>query len=213
MPKNGVQWIFLTALTVLTVGSMVRLGLTYLRRGEADSPRMVKVAGIPKELDTRELKILNFYTADKPVRGEPFIVCYGVLNAVAVTLEPPLAEVAPTLNRCVEVTIRKETELTLTATGKDGETAVASFVIGVSEPRPEFKFVSTSSREIRAGEKFTLCYGVRNATKVRLEPGGQALPPGEKTCFWWYPAQAPLRLIAESPGGREEVPLPLKIKR
>ena len=140
---------------VLALGAifvLVRMGWIYGERAQSmPLAKVERVAGIPKELDTLELKILNFYTVERPVRGEPFLVCYGVLNAVSVKLEPPLAEVAPVLSRCVEVTLHKETQLTLRAHGKNGEEVAASFVLGVNEPRPEFVFVSIKRAEAQAG--------------------------------------------------------------
>ncbi len=200
-------------LAVAAVLVLVRLGWIYWERARpAPEPvRHQRAAGIPKELDTLELKILNFYTTGQPVRGEPFFVCYGVINATSVKLEPPLAETPAVLSRCVEVTLHRETELTLRAYGRNGEEAAASFVIGVNEPRPEFLFVSVSSRQFKRGEKWTLCYGVKKATRVWLEPGPQPLGAGEKVCAMLYPTVAPKKLVAQSPGGREEVTLPVKL--
>lgn len=200
-------------LSVVAVLVLVRLGWIYWERARpvAEPVRRERVSGIPKELDTVELKILNFYTTEQPVRGQPFSVCYGVINATSVKLEPPLAETPAVLSRCVQVTLHKEAELTLRAYGKNGEEASASFVIGVHEPRPEFQFVSVSSREIRRGERWTLCYGVRSATRVWLEPGPQPLSAGERICAQFFPVAAPRKIIAQSPGGRDEVVLPVRM--
>ncbi len=208
-----VPQIVTVSLTVVLLLVGIQLAWIYYERSRPLPKRPEKVVGIPKELDTIELKILNFYTAERPVRGEPFLVCYGVINATKVVLEPPLAEVKPVLSRCVEVTLRKETELTLRAFGRNGEEAAASFVIGVNEPRPEFLFVSVSNRELKPGEKWTLCYGVKKATKVWMEPGPQMLGPSEKACAMMYPKELPRKIVAESPGGREEVVLPLRLAR
>jgi hypothetical protein len=192
----------------------VRLGFIYWERTRpvSEIKRPQETRGIPDELDTLELKILSFYTTDQPVRGEPFVVCYGVLNATEVRLEPPLAEVGPSLNRCVNVTLRQETQLTLRVFGKNGEESAASFRIGVKEPRPEFLFVSISGREFKRGEKWTVCYGVKKATKVWLEPGPRMLGVSDKACAMMFPSEAPKKIVAESPGGREEVTLPVKMK-
>jgi hypothetical protein len=99
----------------------------------------------------------------------------------------------------------------LRAFGKNGEEAAASFVIGVQEPRPEFLFVSVSGRQLKRGERWTICYGVRKARRVWMEPGPQPLGVGEKVCAMLNPVSAPRKIIAESPGGREEVTLPVKM--
>jgi hypothetical protein len=88
-------------------------------------------AGVPAELDTRELKILMFYATRVPAPGEPFTICYGVLNAERAELDPPLAELYPSISRCVEVTVRKDTRFTLRAYGRAGESVSASFDLPV----------------------------------------------------------------------------------
>lgn len=88
-------------------------------------------AGVPAELDTRELKILMFYATRVPAPGEPFTICYGVLNAGRVELDPPLAELYPSISRCVEVSVRKDTRFTLRAYGRAGESVSASFDLPV----------------------------------------------------------------------------------
>jgi hypothetical protein len=109
------------------------------------------------------------------------------------------------------VTLHKETQLTLRAHGKNGEEVAASFVLGVNEPRPEFVFVSISGRKLKRGEKWTLCYGVKRAARVWLEPGRMPLGVGDKACAMMYPTEAPKKIVAESAGGSEEVTLPVKI--
>lgn len=200
-------------LSVVAVLAFLRLGWHYWQRAHpAPEPAArARVAGIPKELDTLELKILNFYIPEQPVRGQPFSLCYGVINATSVQLEPPLAETPAVLSRCVQVTLGKETELTLHAYGRNGEEAAASFIVGVAEPRPEFTFVSISGRQIKRGDKWTLCYGVKNATRVWLEPDRQPLGAGEKICALLYPSAAPKKIVAQSPGGRDEVVLPVRM--
>jgi len=194
---------------------LVRLAIIHWSRAQLPLTRepVEQAAGIPKELDTLDLRILNFYAASNPVRGEPFALCYGVLNAVSLKMEPPLAELSPSLSRCVEVKLLQETELKLVAAGRNGEEQSASFRLGVREPRPEFLFVSVSARQLQRGEKFAICFGVKNAARVSIEHGGPHLVPGPKVCAMWYPTEPPGKLIAESPGGKEIVTLPVKITR
>jgi hypothetical protein len=191
-----------------------RLILVYEERSQTPPARRKSPdTGIPKELDTLDLKVLNFYTTEKPVRGKPFVLCYGVINAESVSLDPPLADISPAVSRCVEARLDRETALTLRATGRNGEQAAASFTLGVAEPRPEFLFVSVSGREVKRGSRFTLCYGVRNATRVRLDPpvAGAPLAVSRSRCTMWPMMTAPGRLVADGPGGRDEVALPVKV--
>ena len=81
------------------------------------------------------VKILHFYAGTgEVVRGEHVVVCYGVQNAKAVRLEPPVETITPSLNRCIAVEPSKDTTYVLHATGKDGSETSASFTIRVVLP-------------------------------------------------------------------------------
>lgn len=200
-------------LTLVLIVVGLRFGWIYLERSKPSTPKAKAPPGIPAELNTSELKILNFYVpATAAVRGEETLLCYGVLNAVSVRMTPLLAQLSPSVARCVYITLNKATELTLTATGKDGLEASRSFVLGTTEPRPEFAFIDMSGKETKAGQPHTICYGTKNATRVRLMPVGLTLPPGPRHCMRWIPVQpARYRMVAESAGGRDEIPLPLTV--
>ena len=169
------------------------------------------VTGVPQELATDKLKILMFYAPQLPERGRPFTICYGVLNAVRVELDPPLETIAPSISRCVEVTMQKAGRVTLRAYDGAGRSVSESIEIPVRAPAPEILFVDVSPREIRRGDRFTICYGVRGAERVRVEPGPGGLPASARHCATWFPAAAPRRLVAESASGRAEVELPVRM--
>lgn len=79
-----------------------------------------------RDLYGNELKILAFYThADTLARGEKTLVCYGVVNAAKVRLDPPDEDVWPSLSRCFEVGPAKTTRYTLTAESADHRTVSA----------------------------------------------------------------------------------------
>ena len=77
--------------------------------------------------------IRSFY-ASPPVihRGEPASLCYSVFGATTLRLDPPLAEVYPTFNHCIQASPRKDTEFTLTAADAAGHTATAKLVLKVA---------------------------------------------------------------------------------
>ncbi len=193
---------------VIAAVSLVRFALRRWEKPPQPPPRKVY---IPPELSGSEVRILSLHTSQIPERGRPFTLCYGVLNAARVTLDPPLAELTPSISRCVEAVIHRRTTVTLTAFDKAGKSVSASIDIPVREPQPEILFANLSSREIRRGDRFTLCYGVQDATRVRVEPGPLELPVSAKRCATWFPAEAPRKLIAESPAGRAEVDLPVRM--
>ena len=68
--------------------------------------------------------IRQFY-ATPPVirRGASAQVCYDVVNAKTVSLDPPVAEVWPSHTRCFEVSPKRTTTYKLTITDANGKTA------------------------------------------------------------------------------------------
>ncbi len=82
------------------------------------------------------VRILNFYaSAGAPAAGEPALLCYGVINASSVRMDPPVAGVYPTLSKCVEVRPEKDTRYMLTAKDAAGHSVSASLVLPV-KPGP-----------------------------------------------------------------------------
>ena len=80
----------------------------------------------------KELKILQFYTSQGEIAaGQKALLCYGVVNATAVRLDPPVETVWPAVSRCFEVKPAKTTRYTLTATGTDPTAASASVEVVV----------------------------------------------------------------------------------
>lgn len=198
-------------LAIAALAAAASLAVRLLERMKPPAGPAQKPAAVPAELNTDEVRILSFYASRVPERGRPFTLCYGVVNAVRVEMDPPLAELFPSISRCVEATLQKAARATLTAYGKDGRTARAQIDLPVREPAPEILFVEVSGRELRRGERFTLCYGVRDAARVRVEPGGIDLPVSPRHCATWFAVQAPEKLVAESAAGRAEAALPVRM--
>ncbi|HNY40191.1 MAG TPA: hypothetical protein PKJ41_07340 [Bryobacteraceae bacterium] len=203
------------AIGIILTAVALRYGFVRYYTPKQPSPPAVapEVAKTPEEYLSPHLRILMFYSAESaPPMGRPATVCYGVLNAVSVRLDPPLAEVTPSLNRCIAVTVHRPQMLTLTATGKDGEQAVAAFRFGARRPRAAFTFVQLSTLTPKRGELVTLCYGTNSAESVRLLPDGPPLRPGARACAGFQALADGYRLVAESRNGRDEAPLPLKYR-
>jgi hypothetical protein len=79
-----------------------------------------------------ELKILSFYTTAGTIRrGEKTLLCYGVVSAAKVRIEPAVEPVKPSLSRCVEVSPAADTSYTLTAEDETGHSVTASLPIRV----------------------------------------------------------------------------------
>jgi hypothetical protein len=86
-----------------------------------------------KELDDfggGELRIISFYA----VPGTPARLCYGVIGAKAVRMEPAVDAVWPALTRCVQVSPRKTTEYRLIAEDEAGHSVTQSVTVTVHNP-------------------------------------------------------------------------------
>lgn len=126
------------------------------------------------------LKILQFYAPQGDLmEGDSTVLCYGVLNARSVRIEPPVEGVGVALNRCVSVAPESHTRYTLIAEGLDGSAASESLVIR-THPDPFtlphirrfgiMRAVDDGSRKV-----FLLSFEVQNAEEVSVEP--RAFPP------------------------------------
>jgi len=79
-----------------------------------------------------EFKIISFYALPGTIhRGETVNMCYGVSNAKSVALDPPAANVWPSVNRCMQVEPKKTTTYTFTAADGKGNTKTAQLTIEV----------------------------------------------------------------------------------
>jgi hypothetical protein len=124
-------------------------------------------------------------------RGEQATICYGVENASAVRLEPPVEALKPSFNRCFSVSPTATTEYKLTAVSASGQEATQSFTLTVGPAAPPPKpsqaalilFFTPSANEVRPNQPVTLCYGVKGAAKVSLQPNVRSLQPLERSCF------------------------------
>ena len=65
---------------------------------------------LPELYQSEKLEILGFYVAPRRIaRGEQASLCYGVLNAKSLTIEPSVGELSPTMSRCASVSPVKTT--------------------------------------------------------------------------------------------------------
>ena len=79
-----------------------------------------------------EVRILGFsLDAAHPRRGETINVCYGVANAVSVSLEPLFKDAKPSYNHCLQVAPVKDTTYMLTAKDDKGHSVNESLTVHV----------------------------------------------------------------------------------
>jgi len=80
------------------------------------------------------VRILHFYTGTREIApGGKADVCYSVINATALRLDPPVERVWPALSRCFKVTPATSTRYTLTAEGAKHTTVSKSLEIAVKQ--------------------------------------------------------------------------------
>jgi hypothetical protein len=91
-----------------------------------------------------------------------------------VRLDPPIADLAPSLNRCIEAAPEHDTRYTLTAQSASGATAVSSFEIAVKpDPAdlPRITYFRAGKPRVEDGRQiFKLEFGQDNGQLVEIEP-------------------------------------------
>jgi hypothetical protein len=111
--------------------SLLYTGWIFWQRHTAETqPPPARVERDPLAKYGKALKILQFYTMQPEISaGQKALLCYGVVNATAVRLDPPVESVWPSVSRCFEVKPAKTTRYTFSANGADGATASESVEI------------------------------------------------------------------------------------
>jgi hypothetical protein len=81
-----------------------------------------------------QVKIIQFYSGNGAIaKGGTTQICYGVVNAKELRLDPPVEKVWPSLSRCFDVAPLKNTHYTLTAEGADRKAVSESLDITVRQ--------------------------------------------------------------------------------
>lgn len=167
----------------------------------------------PPAIEPGPARILHLYASPPAIaRGETSLVCYGTEDAVEVRIDPEIERLAPALSRCIEASPSATTRYTLFAKGKDGREVSESLevtVSGVTAPKrqaggPEILFFTSTSREAVKGLPVTLCYGVANATSVKVEPDAGELKPVKQFCFQAKPETTTTYTLTASDGSRTD---------
>jgi len=79
-----------------------------------------------------QLKITMLYASAAAVRkGQPVQICYGVVNAKNVSFDPPIPNVWPSMERCVDVSPMRTTTYTLNADDGAGHADKAQLLVQV----------------------------------------------------------------------------------
>jgi hypothetical protein len=106
------------------------------RAREADQQRAEKeAADARRTLDLiGQLKILNLYAVPAIIqRGKSARLCYSVVGAKTVHMQPEIPGVWPALSRCVEISPRRDTLYTLTAEDDAGHSVSEKVIVQVQQ--------------------------------------------------------------------------------
>ncbi len=177
--KRWQDWVQIANLLMLVVFAWLLLGgMPHLLRWRAArlAPEPPKRPVAFDWVDpSKGLKIISFYgTPGILDEGETASICFGVQNAKSVRIDPPISELKPTFNRCLEAAPVKDTRYTLTAEDGTGQVVTESFELKVRPdpmrgPKIEY-FNVRSTSATRDGTVHLICFATWNADLVAIQP-------------------------------------------
>jgi hypothetical protein len=145
-------------------------------RSRQETPKASANAELERLYGGTAVKILQFYAREGNLtEGGKSVICYGVVNAKSVRIEPPVDGVFVALNRCVGVAPDRDTRYTLTAEGTDGRTVSESFLLSVhpdAETLPKITSFRIAGRQLdyRGRTVFSVSFAVKNADTIEIDP-------------------------------------------
>lgn len=127
--------------TVLLILAMLYAGWTFYSRWRDRKDAEERAAAQKAEQNKKivdqvfgsgEIKLLNFSISPIRLRrGETARMCYGVSNAVSVTISPHVEDTKPSYNHCLDIAPRSTTTYTLTAKDQAGRAQTGSLTVTV----------------------------------------------------------------------------------
>ena len=175
-------------LVVVSLGAVVYAGWMFARRATDNwrpTQKSATVTNRTAEVDRiyggAEMKILQFYARDgRLIEGTSTILCYGVVNARAVRIEPSVQRIAPSINRCIEVAPERDTRYTLIAEGHNGQTVSESLLISVEPdtaalPRITSFRIGSRTSDYTGKTVISLSFSAVNAEELSIDPA--VFPP------------------------------------
>jgi hypothetical protein len=154
-----------------------------------------------------KLRILTFGADPQTVApGKDALLCYGVLGASFLRIDPEIGVVEPLEEKCVAIAPKQTTVYTLLARGREGQEVTRTLEIRVSDPArpPVISHFVASPPSIVEGEDTRLCYGVAGTANARIDPNVGSVRPVGQECLDLKPSRTTTyTLTARSAGGLE----------
>jgi hypothetical protein len=148
-----------------------------------------------------------YATEPRVVPGGQSRICYGVENANTVWMAPPRRELSASIARCVDVTPATTTTYVLTAEAGDGRVAKAQTTVEVgppAPPSPKIVTVTVSSLSVHPGQPVSICYEVKNAVAVTVDPIHYRVGAVEKNCALDQPARTTTYVVTAIGNGKPD---------
>ncbi|MBV9265884.1 MAG: hypothetical protein JO061_06930 [Acidobacteriaceae bacterium] len=143
-PSHQHDSAFRKLLPLTTVGIIIAAlyaGWTLYSRHEANERALAEAQAKQQEAQKAqndaifqhgELTFTTFEASDAVVRpGQSTQLCYGVVNAKTVKIDPPVEALKPTIRHCMDIAPKKTTTYTITADNGAGQTKSLSLTVRV----------------------------------------------------------------------------------
>ncbi len=136
-------------------------------------------------------RILSFYSRSDTIQpGKPAYLCYSMSNAARAFIEPGGSAIKNLKQDCVEVKPVQRTTYTLTAFSDDGVKATRFLTVNAGLPQqttaiegpPRVLYFEATPAAINPGGRTRICYGVSQASQVRIQPYIAPLKVSETYC-------------------------------
>lgn len=127
--------------TVAVIIAALYVAWTFYSRYESNKQTVERIEA---EKKAKEKQVVNqiygsgeirftTFSIDTPVlkRGAKAELCYGVVNAKSVKLEPPVEPIKPMYFHCIEIAPKKTTTYTITADNEAGQSKSESLTLKV----------------------------------------------------------------------------------
>ena len=127
--------------TVALILAALYVGWTFYSRRETNRQAQEELAAkqvnaqkrvVDQYFGSGEIRIPTFLAEPGVLKaGQSSHLCYGVVNAVSVKLDPPVEPLKPTYRHCIDIAPKKTTTYTLTAANAKGQTKTVSLEVKV----------------------------------------------------------------------------------